>query len=50
MKLYGEGLKPKEFGTPGIEKSSISSLSKIPVSESIILDPQIKLTFQIKRY
>ena len=45
--LQGEGHNPNALGNPGVEKSSISSLKMIPVSESSICDPKTKLIVEV---
>ena len=44
----GEGQRPNALGTPGVEKSSISSLSMMPVSGSRTSDPNTKLIVEVK--
>jgi len=41
--LHGDGHNPNVFGTPGIEKSSISSFRMTPVSGSITWEPNGRL-------
>jgi len=45
--LHGDGHNPNAFGTPGIEKSSISSFRMIPVSGSITWEPNSRLTVDV---
>ena len=42
MKLLGEGGRPYELLWPGVEKSSISLLNKIPVLLPLTLAPILK--------
>lgn len=46
--LQGEGQRPNPLGTPGVEKSSISSLSMMPVSGSRTREPNIKFIVEVK--
>lgn len=48
MKLAALGLKPKALATPTLLKSSCASLKMIPVLVSIIPDPKLRLTVEVK--
>jgi len=45
--VQGEGYKPNPFGTPGVEKSSISLFRMTPVTGSRTWLPKMKLTVEV---
>lgn len=47
INLHGDGHKPKPLGTPGVEKSSNSSLKITPVIGSITCEPNTRFTVEV---
>lgn len=46
IKWFDEGGNPKAFDEPGVEKSSISLLNRIPVREPITQEPNLPKSVQ----